>query len=70
LRPPCVLELAVRLADFHVTLLIPDDYDDDRLDVMLAQLSRIDLRRWIEGQVQHKLGATKHLTTTLAVVEE
>lgn len=60
----------MRLADFHVTLLIRDDYEDDQLDVMLAQLSRIDLRGWIERHVQEKLSATKHLTTTEAVVEE
>ena len=60
----------MRLADFHVTLVIRDDYEAEQLDVMLAQLNRIDLRRWIERQVQQKLGATKHLTTTVAVVEE
>lgn len=58
----------MRLADFHVTLVIRDDYEDEQLDIMLAQLNRIDLRGWIERQVQLKLGATKHLTTTEAVV--
>lgn len=60
----------MRLADYHVRLLIPDDYDDDQLDLLVAQLNRLDLRRWIEEQVQEKLCATRHLLTTQAVVEE
>ena len=60
----------MRLADFHVTLHIPDHYEEDQLDLVLAQLGRIDLRRCIEQMVQEKLSATKYLTTTLAIVEE
>lgn len=60
----------MRLADFHITLLIGDDYDDRDLRIMVQQLNRLDLRRSVEEFVQDKLCTTKYLTTTLAVVEE